>query len=173
MLAIKLQKILENKNFEIKNMDSIDNLGLAYYINEEKNVFVYYINKDVFMDIDEISFKLRETLIREKINIWNSYLIICVESNKFTEDIINIERNSKYIRKYVVKDLYDIQRIYFLDNPEIYSGFIKNNTNASMSTQSIIDKMKDEYGDIKKLSDLEVKSIVGELISEVNKLHDN
>ncbi|WP_338658338.1 ABC-three component system middle component 1 [Paraclostridium sordellii] len=173
MLATKLQKVLKDNSFTIKHMDSIENLGLVYYTNNEKYVFVYYIKEDVFMDIDEISFKLREILIKEKVNIWNTYLIICVESKTFIEDIINIERNSKYLRKYVVKELLDIQRIYFLDNTISNSEYIENNVVASMNIRNIINKMKDEYGDIKKLSDLEIKSIADELIAEVDESYDN
>ena len=173
MITTKLQKILEDNNFIIKYTDSIDILGLAYYTNNEKNVFVYYIKDDIFMNIDEISFKLREVLINEKINIWNTYLILCVESKSFDEDIISIERNSKYLRKYVVKDLSDIKRIYFLDNTINDSEDIKSNIVASENILKIINKMRDENNDIKKLSYSEIKDIVDELISEVSELYEN
>jgi len=52
------------------------------------------------------------------VNIWNSYMLICIEGSveSYFDLVMGIERDTTALRKYIIWQESDLNRIPFLDN---------------------------------------------------------
>lgn len=111
---------LEETGFIEKNENAISNMGVALFQKEHLSVIVQ--NHDLGMEIKDIkeeSIRIREKLHQLKINVWNSYYILCSDEEIVQNDLFIIERDSIGLRKYVIKQENDLNRIPFLDNQPV------------------------------------------------------
>lgn len=181
MIIDNLYVLLQNNNFEqVIDLEEINILGLLYYKSEERNVFIYSIkeNDNLICDINNIAFKLKSVLKNKDINVWNSYMIICINIKEIDKDIMLIERDSKYLRKYVVIDDLDFERIYFLNKNDKSDSFKEKNKkesdiNLSTDIEYIISKMRDDQGNIRKIDTKEIDEIVNHIFKQVGVEYEN
>lgn len=173
MIIDKLNYILLKCEFQEINNSKANTLNFLHYKNKQINVFVKNINKENIdqKKLNEMTYYLREELINQRINIFNSYVIFCIDCDTEEEDLILIERNSKYIRKYVVRDEFDFQRIHFLDKE---SNLIDNKNESLCDSENIdadvldiIQAMLDSEGEIRKLLNPEINLIVKKIMEEI------
>lgn len=179
MIIDKLNTILFECEFKEINDSKANILNFLHYRNKQINVFIKNITKENIgeKELNEMTYSLREELINERINIFNSYVIFCIECNMKEEDLILIERNSKYIRKYVVRDEFDFQRIHFLDKtPNLIDSenkYLCDIENTDKYVLDIIKEMLDCEGEIKPLPNPEIKLIVKKIIEEIGGENEN
>ena len=170
MLARELDNILKEHEFKLIEDERIKELDLIYYNNNKINVFLgnqNYLNVG-YEEINNLTYHLRERLIERDINVYNSYLLYCIENGGIKdEDIILLERSSKCLRKYVIRQYEDIERIFFLNNiSKKIDNEIKEYPKMSEDIKSIVDQMVDDEKilrlDTKKI-DLIAKNIIDNL----------
>lgn len=108
---------LENKGF-IQDKETIQDIGVTLFRNDTLNVILQ--NLEVGMDIGDIkeeTIYIREKLHETELNVWNTYYILCADKGNIkSEKMLFIERDSSGLRKYVIKNDSDLNRILFLDN---------------------------------------------------------
>ncbi|PYE89493.1 ABC-three component system middle component 1 [Bacillus sp. 196mf] len=114
-------KRLMEKGF-IKERESVlSHLGVTILKKEHLNVIIQ--NLDIGMELKDIKeevIRMREKLHQVQINVWNTYYILCADEQIVdNENLFFIERDSTGLRKYVVKEEEDINRIPFLDNQPV------------------------------------------------------
>lgn len=106
----------------IKERESVlSHLGVTILKKEHLNVIIQ--NLDIGMELKDIKeevIRMREKLHQVQINVWNTYYILCADEQIVdNENLFFIERDSTGLRKYVVKEEEDINRIPFLDNQPV------------------------------------------------------
>lgn len=176
MIVREVDNILKQNEFERIENKRTKELDLIYYKKKSINVFLGNQNYSTigFREINNLSYHLREILIEEDINVYNSYLIYCIEKAEIKEeDIILLERSSKYLRKYIIRQVEDIDRIFFLNK-------ISNDIDLGINTfpqinediKEIVNKMINDEK-ISKLSTKEIESIVDNILESLGENNEN
>lgn len=170
----ELDEILKQNKFELIEDKKIKELDLLYYRNENINVFLGNQNFSTigYNEINNLAYCLRENLIKKDINIYNSYLVYCIEYECIKEeDIILLERSSKYLKKHIIRQIEDIDRIFFLNNKSNHIDPVKIDKLPKINED--IKKIVDEMIDNEKITKLKAQQI--ELIAEniLKNLGDN
>lgn len=155
---------LIQKNFKALENEYLEKIGFSLYENETIKVFLKRLHMELEPDNIKIySNQIRVFLLEENKNIYNSYLILCIDEEIDYEDFFMIERNSIALRKYVVRDENDLNRIPFLDNIINTNESNPDNLNES----EYVEEVKGVYRCLKqydsknvKLKDSEVEEIV-------------
>lgn len=172
----ELDMVLNKNRFKLIENENIKKLDLLYYTNQKINVFLGNQNYQSigYKEINDLAYKLREVLIKKNINIYNSYLIYCIEYKDIKEeDLILLERSSKYLRKYIVRDNKDIERIFFLNNNLEYKN-IKYNPfpDINQDIQELVEKMKDDET-LAPLNSKQVDEIVENILRNIGDRHED
>ncbi|QWS48360.1 hypothetical protein KPG64_29050 (plasmid) [Bacillus thuringiensis] len=105
---------LIQKNFTTLENEEVEREGFSLYVNETISVFLKQIHTE--LELENIKFysnQIRLILLEQGKNIYNSYLIICADKEMDYEKFYMIERNNIVLRKYVVRDENDLNRIPF------------------------------------------------------------
>lgn len=95
-------------------------LGVVAFRKNHINVFLKVYNMDVeAKNIIDDTLKIRRQLVNnQEVNIWNSYMLIFLqeESDSYIDLVLNVEKDTTALRKYVICKESDINRIPFLDD---------------------------------------------------------
>lgn len=95
-------------------------LGIVAFSKGHINVFLKSYGSDIeAKDIINDTMQVRQQLAESHgINIWNSYMLICPGglSESYVDLILKVEKDTTALRKYVICNESDINRIPFLDN---------------------------------------------------------
>lgn len=100
---------------------------------------------------------VRDILLRQKLNVWNSYYLLCTGGDRLIDEetIYTIERDSLSIRKFVIRSMADIRRIPFLDdNNDTYTELNKNSIDDIEQDPTIsylLKNLRDKEGERKAL----------------------
>lgn len=108
---------LIQKNFKVLENEDVEKVGFSLYENKTISVFLKQIHTE--LELENIKFysnRIRLILLEQNKNIYNSYLILCTDEEMDYEKFFMIERNNIALRKYVVRNESDLNRIPFLDN---------------------------------------------------------
>lgn len=167
----KTHNQLEQLGFkESKLTGNIYSVGCTFYSNLKFNILLKYYPKPSVEIIKEESKKLREELFYGNYNVWNSYFLICVDESASKDFTYLIEKDKKGLRKYVIKNQKDFDRIPFLDNVQESSQFkveIFDGKNTSSEVESILKHINSSNGTEINFTNQDVNNIVQLVISEV------
>ncbi|MED2013036.1 ABC-three component system middle component 1 [Bacillus wiedmannii] len=159
---------LIQKNFKTLENEDVEREGFSLYVNETISVFLKQIHTEIELEnIKQYSNQIRLILLEQSKNIYNSYLIICVDKEMDYEKFYMIERNNIVLRKYVVRDESDLNRIPFLDNTIDGDG---DNSGALLETEyteevkRILLLLEQYDGKNIKLKDNQIEGIVNYLM---------
>ena len=176
MIARELDNILKRNEFKIIEDEKIKSLDLIYYKNNKINVFLGNQNYSIvgYEDINRLSYQLREILIKKDINVYNSYLLYCIDQGGIKEeDMILLERSSKYLRKYIIRQCEDIDRIFFLNNT---TDSVENKINpypkVNEDVKNILNHMIDD-GKILRLGVKKIELIVKNILENLGDDNEN
>lgn len=136
----------------------IENLGGVIY----KSPINYVVLKKAFTheelnNLNSYSTKIRRIMLDSKVNINNTYLIFCTSINMDYETFFMIERDTRALRKYVIRNEKDLNRIPFLDNLQDNDGNksdLESNFGAADNVylQKILNYIKENSGQQNKLN---------------------
>lgn len=153
-----------------------DELGVVCYKN--KYIHVILQNRDHGMTIETIENEcrvIRNLLLESGANVWNTYYILCANSESVDDDqAFFIERNSALLRKYVIRQESDLNRIPFLDdipvfkieNPLSLTGSLQD---ADLIIKTLVTEVRKLDGHTTGLNKTQIKDIVNIILSnEVN-----
>lgn len=103
--------------FESIYSEGIENIGGVFY----KSSINYVVLKKVYTyeelnNINHYSTEIRKVMLSDKLNINNTYLMLCTNIDLDYETFFIIERDTKALRKYLIRNEKDLNRIPFLDN---------------------------------------------------------
>lgn len=106
-------------DFEVIELEGIDGIGGVVY----KSPYNYVVLKKAYTseelkNITNYSSIIRHIMLENKLNINNTYLIICTNINIDYETFFIVERDTTALRKYVIRNGKDLNRVPFLDNSE-------------------------------------------------------
>jgi len=163
-----LNKLI-NLNFHEYSSEFAVN-GAKIFYNERQ--FVVLQQWEINTCLESIVFEnieLKEKFSRNRINIWNTYYLICTTDSIpiDNDDIVSIEREARGFRKYVVRFLEDLQRIPFLDESESNETgnesplFNVNSGNAPI-VYKLIKYLDDNGGQERKLKQKEIEKAIAE-----------
>jgi hypothetical protein len=143
-------------------------IGCTLYSNNKINILVKYFNRPKEKEIREESIKLREVLFYLNYNIWNSYYLVCVENSVSKDFTYLLEKETRGLRKYVIKSISDFDRIPFFDKPQESNGFeIEFSGEEDNSDVSkILELVKQNNGLEINLTNQKVNEIVQEFTGE-------
>ncbi|MBU8852751.1 ABC-three component system middle component 1 [Priestia megaterium] len=144
---------LKEKEFVQEKESIINNLGLATF--RKDHIYIIIQNLDLGMkveDIKEESIRIREKLHESKINVWNTYYVLCADEEVIdVEYLFFVEREPSGLRKYVINEVEDLNRIPFLDNQPVnkFSNPIQMEDNIpenNTTIKSLFDFIKENNG---------------------------
>ena len=120
------------------------------------------------------SFVIDKFLFNKNINIWNTYLLLCVKNGVKLEQENEylIERNQKGFRKYVIMSKDDLKRIPFLDSSELDIFDVKQkkiteSKLGNIGVKSIYKIINNKDLSIRKFEKGEIEKMVDEIIEEM------
>lgn len=163
---------LTNLNFLIEKNKNLDEIEIIVYRKNDISVFLKQLNSENHLkEINKISRVIKNLTEIKNLNISNSYLILTTENKINYEDFYLIERNNIILRKYVIRNLSDLERIPFMENEEI----IKENKKVNKKNEDlIIESEKIVFSEINKnngsyidLNDDEIKNIAQKIMKGV------
>ncbi|EDZ57073.1 conserved hypothetical protein [Bacillus cereus H3081.97] len=168
---------LIQKNFKTLENEEVEREGFSLYINGTISVFLKQIHTE--LELENIKFysnQIRLILLEQGKNIYNSYLIICADKEMDYEKFYMIERNNIVLRKYVVRDENDLNRIPFLDNT-IDEGINKpdtlQETECTEEVKRVLSLVKQHDGENIKLKDNQIEEIVNYLMQGMDINYEN
>ncbi len=162
---------LKEKGFIEEKERVLSHLGVTVLKKEHLNVIIQ--NLDVGMglkDIKKETIRIREKLHQVQINVWNTYYILCADEETVdNEHLFFIERDSTGLRKYVVKEEEDINRIPFLDNQPVnrIDNPIKIKDSIAKDDKTIellFNFIEENNGDEKIIPDEDIDAMIDRII---------
>lgn len=126
-------------------MDWTIKLGIVAFRRGHINVFLKAYDKNI--EVTEIlkdTIKVRKELEKNfEVNIWNSYMLICPEksSESHIDLVMKVEKDTIALRKYLIWEESDINRIPFLDSTD----------SESVKPKRILNE---EYKDLEEINEL-------------------
>lgn len=163
MNTVEVINYINSKEFNIVDIDLEDRSSYVFFKREQINLVVCkYRSSDELNEIDTAALEIRMKLIKNKINIWNTYMILVFEDEIDIEDAYLIEKNAKSMRKYVIRNLDDFKRIPFLDDTIVEMGAMSITdrilTNyESQELENVISFIKKNNGENIKLRPADIK----------------
>ncbi|MGU3397251.1 ABC-three component system middle component 1 [Priestia sp. D51] len=168
---------LIEKGFESIDLLEIENLGAVTYKSSINYVVMKKIhNHQELKNIKSYAAEIRNILLSQKINIWNAYLFFCVSENINYETFFMVERDTKSLRKYVIRNDLDLDRIPFIDN---HIGYKKIDPNVTTNSEEnpyltrIFDFITTHNGRQNKFSPTEVEASIKMIIDMVDKRYES
>lgn len=157
-------KLIENTELESED--------LTVYKNQHITVFLKQLNFTINEDnLNNLLSCIKMSSMDMNFNIYNSYLILTYENEISYEDFYNIERNNLFLRKYVVRNNYDLSRIPFLDidNQDTKTNKQKpSDLNISIESENeIFNKIRKLNGSLTTLNDEKIQFLTNTLIEEI------
>ncbi|WP_100404124.1 ABC-three component system middle component 1 [Bacillus sp. FJAT-42315] len=159
---------LIQQNFKALENEEVEKIGFSLYENETIRVFLKRLHMELELEkINIYSNQIRILLLEQSQNIYNSYLILCTDEEISYEKFFMIERNNIALRKYVVRDEKDLNRIPFLDNTVDKNGKNPANlkeTEYNEEVKVLFSLLKQYDSENIKLKDSQVGEIVNTLM---------
>jgi hypothetical protein len=161
--------------FEPLNLSEIESLGSVIY----KSPINYVVMKKIhtikeLIDVRAYASNIRNILIEiGDINIYNVYLLFCIDFNIEYETFFMIERDTKALRKYVIRKETDLNRIPFLDNltDDLNAEIaITENIEDDIYLKTILECVANVNG---KLSAQDLETSVNKVMDLVEKHYEN
>lgn len=164
----KILSQLFNKGFELIQLKDFDSTEFTLFRKKQINIIVcHYLNELDIKQIEEDAKNLRSIMHINKINVWNTYLLISFDRDIDYQDLFQIERSSKSMRRYVITNEFDFNRIPFLDNIEVVSNPFKISSQTIVGNdeqvKKIIEFFDQNNGGNVKLKSLTIQNNLGEL----------
>lgn len=134
---------LQEFEFIKQSSEVLNTLNVFLYSKGYINVIIRQYTTDVNSElIISDALRVREILLKNEVNLWNTYFLI-ITNYKIDEEITYmIERDSRVFRKFLIRNLQDLNRIPFLDKTEV------NNTETAIFPSNL---MTSETKEIEKL----------------------
>lgn len=131
--------------FSYLESDWTKKLGIVAFRKAHINVFLKAYDKDIQMsDIIRDTIGVRKHLEKSfEVNIWNSYMLFCPgkSDESYIDLAMKVEKDTTALRKYLIIEESDINRIPFLDN-----------TNSeSVKPKKILDEEVKKMGEVQEL----------------------
>jgi hypothetical protein len=162
---------LQEKGFLQEKESVVSHLGVALFRKGNINIIIQNLDKGMKIDdIKQESIRIREKLHQIQINVWNTYYILCADEEIVEgEDLFFIERDSSGLRKYVVKEEEDLNRILFLDNQPVNKINnpiqIKDKIPENDETVKIIFKFIEDNGGTEKIiPDKDIDNLIDKIL---------
>ncbi len=158
---------LEDKGFEIVEKSDVKNVGATLF---KSSIYHVVIKKLHYRDqVDKLAsfvFDIKNILMENQININNSYLLLCFDFKIDYETFFVIERDTKALRKYVIVNENDLNRIPFLDNlnEEKEGLIIEYNAEENIYLAELSDFMNEKEGQQFKLKPSEISEGVERIL---------
>lgn len=118
-------------------------------------------------EINNIAKNIREAIKKyTRYNLWNTYFLIVVNKNSFSEKYYYIERDVRNLRKYVIQTEMDILRLPFLEiaNSNKEAEQVEKCINfTSEKINELYLCIKSKGGEQKKLTNAEINKILEEI----------
>jgi len=172
---------LIEKGFKPTESQEIEDLGAVTYRSSINHVVLKKIHThEELEDIRAYSTDIRNIILNEKLNVNNTYLLFCINEEIDYETFYLIERDTRALRKYVIRNERDLNRIPFLDN-------IKENENANINIEKeegkevednyyllkIFEYLTENTGQHNKLSTEQIEGSVKKIIDLAEKRYEN
>lgn len=170
---------LIEKGFQPYNSLEIEGLGAVIYRSPIKHVVMKKIHtKEELRDIRSYSSKIRNILLDDGVNICNTYLFFCIGEHTDYETFFMIERDTTALRKYVIRNEMDLNRIPFLDilieEIEVFGEEdIKKRNENNYYLPKIFDFITAHDGHQNKLSPVEIETSIKMIIELVEKRYES
>jgi hypothetical protein len=161
---ITINRLYEKGYAKVDYKDLDEEFGISCFRKE--HIFVVLQNWDYGITIDDIkeeTLRLRNALHQKRVNVWNSYYLLCVDGQRVDDEMIFfIERESTGIRKYVIRNEDDLSRIPFLDNTPVRKienpiQFNENINNYGEIVKKLFEYLKEQNGDNEKLDNKKIE----------------
>lgn len=161
---------LEELGFKMnkEEIEEIDSIGCVLYSNSKFNILVKYFANPKEEFIREESIRLRERLFYLNYNVWNSYYLVCVNDSVSKEFTYLLEKETKGLRKYVVKSIKDFDRIPLFDKSQNSHGFSVEFTTAEedKDVANILELVRKNNGLETNFTNQKVNDIIQEIINK-------
>jgi len=119
----KILSQLFYKGFNLVQLNDFEGTEYALFRKDHIHIIIcHYVNQLDINSIEEEAQNLRILMHKNKINAWNTYLLISFDEEIEFTDLFVIERSSKSMRRYVIRNEKDFNRIPFLDNIDVISN---------------------------------------------------
>lgn len=167
---------LENKSFSLVSTDNsiISELGLSLYQHSIYKVIVFKTEHIDLERVKTVAFRVRNFFLSQDYNVWNTYLLICSNEELEKGMVYEIERDTAALRKYVIRNESDLNRIPFLDevtqNNE--SAIFDEEQNIHLKNkyvQLVYSHLKSTEGRDKPFGNGEIVQVVNNILSLVEK----
>ncbi|XQY92381.1 ABC-three component system middle component 1 [Metabacillus sp. HB246100] len=142
MEKTKILSNLSHKGFELHQLNDFNNTDYTLFRKDHINVILcHYIHKVDINRIEEEAKQLRNIMHKNKINAWNTYMLISFEDKIDFQSHFLIERSSKSMRRYVISNESDFNRIPFLDSIEVITSPLKISSETTVGSNEQIKKI--------------------------------
>jgi len=151
-------------------------LGVVCYKNT--HIHVVLQNWDKGMSIESIGEEcrdIRSLLMDMGANVWNAYYLLCSNLDDIDDDLaFFIERNSASLRKYVIRQDGDLNRIPFLDDIKVNKidnplSFTESINETDSITSVLLTEVKKVNGHKSNLNKIVIKDVVNLILSNEDK----
>ncbi|MCP1307683.1 ABC-three component system middle component 1 [Paenibacillus tyrfis] len=161
---------LSDVGFEAVSNITSDKMGIKCFSNSSKFVILqrWEVTTTIQGVLAEAAF-LRDSLLRNRVNAWNAYYLICEAGNNpiSEETVYSIEREPTALRKYVIRSALDLQRVPFLDPTQSMKKEISTEVLDSIemteTVTRLIEYIRKHDGERRKLSQKELETAIIEI----------
>lgn len=163
-------RLLKN-GFEVHDIDEIEKMGASLYKSTVNNVILKKLHhvEEVNL-VKSFSMNLRSILMDRNENVWNTYLLFCMDNEIDFEINYKIERDTNVLRKYAICNELDLNRIPFLDEFREIKKPVKEAVEIAEGNnylQEIVNYLKENDGQQNKLSINQVDELIDRIIKMV------
>lgn len=160
---------MQELGFDILDENRLVDLGCTLYSNNHFYVVVKYYKHPSKEIIRNESIKIREELFHLNFNVWNAYFLICIDDSVTKDFMYLTEKDTKGIRKYVIKDLKDFDRIPILyrGNGEFTFNVELSNSNQFSEVKDLLELLKIQNGMEVKLSNEKINEIISNVMDRM------
>jgi hypothetical protein len=169
-------RLVEN-GFSAIEIHDIERMSAVLYKSNIHNVIVKKIhNNEELKAIKSYSINIRNVMLDNKDNVWNTYLLFCIENNIDFETAFKIERDTRALRKYAIRSELDLDRVPFLDKLREIKKPVKNVVEINegdVYLKTIIDYLTAHDGQQNKLTANQIDAATKKIIDMVEQRHEN
>lgn len=169
-------RLIEN-GFKVDTAIEMENMGSVFYRSKIHNVILRKIhNTEEIKSIKSFSLNVRGIMMDYEENIWNTYLLFCIPNEVDAETNYEIERNTIAIRKYVICNEADLNRVPFLDEFKEVKKINKSDKELEETNEYIkviIDFLKVNLGHQNKLDKNQIDEVTKKITDMVGNGYEN
>lgn len=169
-------RLLEN-GFSIYKIEDIEKMSAVFYKSVIHNVILKKIhNAEEMKSLKSFSINSRSIMLDSNENVWNTYLLFCIDNEIDFETNYKIERDTRALRKYAICNESDLDRVPFLDEHREIKKPTKNVVNIDDSDEyllAIINFLEENDGQQNKLNTNQIDSVTKKIIDMVEFRYEN